>query len=54
MRANWVQENYTRGSVWYLPPAFADNVFLGKTIEELIDIYCKDWMPSYPRLKYVC
>ncbi|KAK2409346.1 ubiquitin-specific protease ESD4 [Trifolium repens] len=53
MRANWVQENYTRGSVWYLPPAFADNVFLGKTIEELIDIYCKDWMPSYPRFKYI-
>ncbi|WJX61833.1 hypothetical protein P8452_46886 [Trifolium repens] len=53
MRANWVQENYNRGSVWYLPPAFADDVFLGKTIEELIDIYCKDWMPSYPRLKYI-
>ncbi|KAK2382560.1 hypothetical protein QL285_070086 [Trifolium repens] len=52
MRSTWMQESYNRGAVWFLPPAFADDVFLGKTIEELIATYCKDWMPSYPRLKY--
>jgi hypothetical protein len=54
LRASWMQQNYNRGSVWFLPPGFADDVFLGKTIEELVATYCKDWMPSYPRLKYVC
>ncbi|WJX51926.1 hypothetical protein P8452_38082 [Trifolium repens] len=53
MRSTWMQESYNRGAVWFLPPAFADDVFLGKTIEELIATYCKDWMPSYPRLKYI-
>ncbi|KAK2357116.1 ubiquitin-specific protease ESD4 [Trifolium repens] len=52
-RVNWVHENYGRGSVWYLPPAFADDVFSGKTREQLIDTYYKDWMPKYPRLKYI-
>jgi hypothetical protein len=49
----WVQENYKRGAVWFLPPAFADDVSLGVPINQLIDRYCKDWMPPYPRLKYV-
>ncbi|KAK2351781.1 ubiquitin-specific protease ESD4 [Trifolium repens] len=53
LRASWMQQNYNRGSVWFLPPGFADDVFLGKTIEELVATYCKDWMPSYPRLKYI-
>ncbi|KAK2368808.1 ubiquitin-specific protease ESD4 [Trifolium repens] len=43
-RANWVQENYKRGFVWYLPPAFAIDVFMGKTVEQQIDVYCKDWI----------
>ncbi|KAK2363006.1 ubiquitin-specific protease ESD4 [Trifolium repens] len=52
-RAMWVQENYNRGAVWYLPPAFADDIFLGIPINQLIDRYCKDWMPPYPKLKYI-
>jgi hypothetical protein len=54
VRAMWVQENYNRGAVWFLPPAFADDIFLGLPINQLIDRYCKDWMPPYPKLKYVC
>ncbi|KAK2353508.1 ubiquitin-specific protease ESD4 [Trifolium repens] len=53
LTSTWMQESYNRGAVWFLPPAFADDIFLGKTIEELIATYCKDWMPSYPRLKYI-
>jgi hypothetical protein len=49
----WVQENYKRGAVWFLPPAFADDISLGVPINQLIDRYCKDWMPPYPKIKYV-
>jgi hypothetical protein len=52
-RATWVQENYKRGTVWYLPPAFADDIFSGKSAYELANTYSKDWMPSNPKLKYV-
>ncbi|WJX20628.1 hypothetical protein P8452_10164 [Trifolium repens] len=53
VRAMWVQENYKRGAVWFLPPAFADDISSGVPINQLIDRYCKDWMPPYPRLKYI-
>ncbi|KAK2401310.1 ubiquitin-specific protease ESD4 [Trifolium repens] len=52
-RATWVQENYKRGTVWYLPPAFADDIFSGKSAYELANTYSKDWMPSNPKLKYI-
>lgn len=52
-RATWIQQNYHRGDVWYLPPSFADDVLLGRTIEHLVHLYYTDWMQPYPRLKFI-
>ncbi|KAJ1400083.1 Ulp1 protease family, C-terminal catalytic domain [Sesbania bispinosa] len=53
MMTTWRQSHAERKVVWCLPPTFADDVFTGHTLEDLIDNYAATWMPPYSTLKYV-
>lgn len=52
-RSTWIQNNYNRGAVWYLPPSFAEDVFSGMSTFKLIDRYFRNWMEPNSNLKYI-
>ncbi|KAJ1376080.1 hypothetical protein SESBI_50333, partial [Sesbania bispinosa] len=49
---NWVQQHSSAPTYWCLPPSFAIDIAEGKTLEEMIKTYAKDWMHAYDDLRY--
>ncbi|KAJ1402715.1 Papain-like cysteine peptidase superfamily [Sesbania bispinosa] len=53
MKNTWLEAKNKTHDAWYLPPYFNNDVRVGSTLESMIDIYAKDWMPTYSTLKYI-
>ncbi|KAJ1383302.1 Ulp1 protease family, C-terminal catalytic domain [Sesbania bispinosa] len=53
LKGSWTQARKTEKTVWYLPPAFTDDVLEGYSTDDLITKYARVSMQPYPQLKFI-